>query len=77
MESVEDHGFLVDIGINGSNAFLPKKGTSSKQGEKSFTQIQVCMQHGFCITLMLSVLYIHLRSKGGTVCLEPDRGSEE
>ncbi|XP_070711893.1 protein RRP5 homolog isoform X2 [Pempheris klunzingeri] len=25
VESVEDHGYIVDIGINGSKAFLPKK----------------------------------------------------
>ncbi|XP_073698661.1 protein RRP5 homolog [Garra rufa] len=31
VESVEDHGFLVDIGITGTKAFLPKKSTSSKQ----------------------------------------------
>ncbi|KAI2668205.1 hypothetical protein H4Q32_004873 [Labeo rohita] len=31
VESVEDHGFLVDIGISGTKAFLPKKSTSSKQ----------------------------------------------
>lgn len=31
VESVEDHGYLVDIGIGGTKAFLPKKSTSSKQ----------------------------------------------
>ncbi|TRY56198.1 hypothetical protein DNTS_002546 [Danionella cerebrum] len=31
VDSVEDHGYLVDIGICGTRAFLPKKSTSSKQ----------------------------------------------
>lgn len=31
VESVEDHGYLVDIGSGGTKAFLPKKSTSSKQ----------------------------------------------
>ncbi|XP_051723103.1 protein RRP5 homolog [Ctenopharyngodon idella] len=31
VESVEDHGYLVDIGISGTKAFLPKKSTASKQ----------------------------------------------
>ncbi|XP_043108470.1 protein RRP5 homolog [Puntigrus tetrazona] len=31
VESVEDHGFLVDIGISGTKAFLPKQSTSSKK----------------------------------------------
>ncbi|XP_065151454.2 protein RRP5 homolog [Paramisgurnus dabryanus] len=34
VESVEDHGFLVDIGVSGTKAFLPKKSTSSKQDLK-------------------------------------------
>lgn len=32
VESVEDHGYLVDIGISGTKAFLPKKSIASKQG---------------------------------------------
>ncbi|XP_048052287.1 protein RRP5 homolog [Megalobrama amblycephala] len=31
VESVEDHGYLVDIGVSGTKAFLPKKSTASKQ----------------------------------------------
>lgn len=31
VESVEDHGYLVDIGLSGTKAFLPKKSTASKQ----------------------------------------------
>ncbi|XP_067297092.1 protein RRP5 homolog [Pseudorasbora parva] len=31
VESVEDHGYLIDIGIGGTKAFLPKKSTASKQ----------------------------------------------
>ncbi|XP_077102303.1 protein RRP5 homolog [Siphateles boraxobius] len=31
VESVEDHGYLVDIGIIGTKAFLPKKSIASKQ----------------------------------------------
>ncbi|KAK2815754.1 hypothetical protein Q5P01_026221 [Channa striata] len=30
VESVEDHGYIVDIGINGSKAFLPKKAVKDK-----------------------------------------------
>lgn len=35
VESVEDHGYLVDIGVSGTKAFLPKKSTASKQGRES------------------------------------------
>lgn len=31
MESVEDHGYIVDIGIKGSNAFLPRKDKPNSQ----------------------------------------------
>ncbi|KAK7165863.1 hypothetical protein R3I93_005826 [Phoxinus phoxinus] len=31
VESVEDHGYLVDIGVIGTKAFLPKKSIASKQ----------------------------------------------
>lgn len=30
MESVEDHGYIVDIGISGTKAFLPKKAVKDK-----------------------------------------------
>ncbi|XP_026861413.2 protein RRP5 homolog [Electrophorus electricus] len=35
VESVEDHGFLIDIGVKGTKAFLPKE---TKTGAKSFKQ---------------------------------------
>lgn len=31
MESVEDHGYIVDIGISGTKAFLPKEAAKDKQ----------------------------------------------
>lgn len=31
VESVEDHGYIVDIGINGTKAFLPKKTVKERQ----------------------------------------------
>ncbi|KAM7418676.1 hypothetical protein PAMA_016009 [Pampus argenteus] len=31
VESVEDHGYIIDIGINGTKAFLPKKAVKDKQ----------------------------------------------
>lgn len=35
VESVEDHGYIVDIGIKGTNAFLPKKkGVSNQEGKR-------------------------------------------
>lgn len=41
MESIEDHGFLVDIGVTGTKAFLPKVKTKNeakalKRGRTSF-----------------------------------------
>ena len=30
MESVEDHGYILDIGIKGTKAFLPKKAAKDK-----------------------------------------------
>lgn len=34
VESVEDHGYIVDIGIKGTNAFLPKKDKPNSQEGK-------------------------------------------
>lgn len=31
VESVEDHGYIIDIGINGTKAFLPKKTVKERQ----------------------------------------------
>lgn len=31
VESVEDHGYIVDIGVKGTNAFLPRKNTPNDQ----------------------------------------------
>lgn len=32
---MEDHGYIVDIGINGTNAFLPKKkGPNNQEGKR-------------------------------------------
>lgn len=31
MDSVEDHGYIVDIGISGSKAFLPKQAVKDKR----------------------------------------------
>lgn len=38
VESVEDHGYLIDIGVSGTKAFLPKEKTkdeaeTSKRGK--------------------------------------------
>lgn len=30
MESVEDHGYIIDIGISGTKAFLPKNAAKDK-----------------------------------------------
>lgn len=32
--SVEDHGYIIDIGINGTNAFLPKKATKDQHNNQ-------------------------------------------
>lgn len=31
VESVEDHGTIIDIGVSGTKAFLPEDATKSKQ----------------------------------------------
>jgi hypothetical protein len=30
VESIEDHGYLVDLGIKGTKAFLPKQAAKDK-----------------------------------------------
>lgn len=37
MDSVEDHGFIVDIGINGTKAFLPRKAVKDKHNNPEGT----------------------------------------
>lgn len=58
VESVEDHGFLVDIGINGTKAFLPKKSTSSKQdlkvGQYVLSLIEEVKNEGRVVRLSLN-----------------------
>lgn len=34
VDSVEDHGYIIDIGINGTKAFLPKKATKDQQNNQ-------------------------------------------
>lgn len=33
VESVEDHGYITDIGVSGTKAFLPKKAVTDKQSK--------------------------------------------
>lgn len=33
VESVEDHGCIVDIGVSGTKAFLPEEATKTKQNQ--------------------------------------------
>ncbi|KAI7811133.1 protein RRP5 homolog [Triplophysa rosa] len=58
VESVEDHGFLVDIGINGTKAFLPKKSTSTKQdlkvGQYVLSLIEEVKNEGRVVRLSLN-----------------------
>lgn len=50
MESVEDHGYIVDIGINGTKAFLPKKAAKDKHHPegmaKYFKEPIICKEIG-------------------------------
>lgn len=42
VESVEDHGYIVDIGINGTNAFLPKKkGPNNQEGKRECFKVVI------------------------------------
>lgn len=42
VESVEDHGYIVDIGIKGTNAFLPKKkGPNNQEGNRECFKLPV------------------------------------
>lgn len=38
MESVEDHGYIVDIGIKGTKAFLPRKSVKDKHNNSEGMQ---------------------------------------
>ncbi|XP_051559208.1 protein RRP5 homolog [Myxocyprinus asiaticus] len=58
VESVEDHGFLVDIGVSGTKAFLPKKSASSKQdlkeGQYVLTLIEEVKNDGRVVRLSMN-----------------------
>uniref|UniRef100_A0A673FLS3 S1 motif domain-containing protein n=1 Tax=Sinocyclocheilus rhinocerous TaxID=307959 RepID=A0A673FLS3_9TELE len=58
VESVEDHGFLVDIGISGTKAFLPKKSTSSKQDLNVGQYVMILIEE--------------VKNDGRVVCLSQD-----
>ncbi|XP_056628224.1 protein RRP5 homolog [Triplophysa dalaica] len=69
VESVEDHGFLVDIGISGTKAFLPKKSTSSKQdlkvGQYVLSLIEEVKNEGRVVRLSLNPQAVN-KSVAGT-----------
>ncbi|XP_076584082.1 protein RRP5 homolog isoform X2 [Chaetodon auriga] len=62
VESVEDHGCIVDIGINGSKAFLPRKAEKDKQnnpeelkvGQYVTSQVEQVKNEGRVVRLSVS-----------------------
>ncbi|XP_051982643.1 protein RRP5 homolog [Xyrauchen texanus] len=58
VDGVEDHGYLVDIGVGGTKAFLPKKSTSSKQdlkvGQYVLTLIEEVKNDGHVVRLSMN-----------------------
>ncbi|XP_029001010.1 protein RRP5 homolog isoform X3 [Betta splendens] len=66
VESVEDHGYLVDIGIGGSKAFLPEKAARDQQksskelevGQYVTVQVEEIKNDGRVVRLSISPLTI-------------------
>nr|XP_020451870.1 protein RRP5 homolog [Monopterus albus] len=66
VESVEDHGCIIDIGINGSKAFLPKKAIKDKHnvmdelkvGQYVTSQVEAIKSDGRVIQLSVNPLTI-------------------
>ncbi|KAM9856432.1 protein RRP5 homolog [Aulostomus maculatus] len=62
VESVEDHGYIVDIGINGTKAFLPKKAVKDghnkpeelKVGQYLTSQVEEVKNSGRVVRLSVS-----------------------
>lgn len=58
VESVEDHGYIVDIGINGTKAFLPKKAAKDaeelKVGQYVSSQMEEVKNDGRVVRLSVS-----------------------
>ncbi|XP_044047429.1 protein RRP5 homolog isoform X2 [Siniperca chuatsi] len=62
VESVEDHGYIVDIGINGTKAFLPKKVANDKHnnpeelkvGQYVTSQVEEVKNNGRMVRLSVS-----------------------
>ncbi|XP_076839425.1 protein RRP5 homolog [Brachyhypopomus gauderio] len=63
VESVEDHGFLIDIGVRGTKAFLPKE--TKKNGAKSFKRDLKVGQY-------VTVLLVEVQGGGRVVRLSLD-----
>ncbi|XP_029707294.1 protein RRP5 homolog isoform X2 [Takifugu rubripes] len=61
VESVEDHGYIVDIGIKGTNAFLPKKKGPNNQedlkvGQYVTSTVEAVKNEGRVVRLSVSQL---------------------
>lgn len=58
VESVEDHGYIIDIGINGTKAFLPKKATKDKhnnqEGMAKYFSSPVIYKEAISVSCILS-----------------------
>ncbi|CAB1344590.1 unnamed protein product, partial [Coregonus sp. 'balchen'] len=59
VESIEDHGYLVDLGIKGTKAFLPKQAAKDKTNSPK--------EHGWTLTNLLPGLLVKAQIKKVTL----------
>ncbi|KAG8015141.1 Protein RRP5-like protein [Nibea albiflora] len=76
VESVEDHGYIVDIGVKGTKAFLPKKSVKDKPnnseelkvGQYLTSQVEEVKNDGRVVRLNVSPPTV------AQACAEPEQG---
>lgn len=56
MESVEDHGCIIDIGVNGTKAFLPEEAMKTEQNQLRGVCEQACVCAPACLHACVNVL---------------------
>ena len=57
VESVEDHGYIIDIGIGGTKAFLPKTAAKDKQNDQEGMKVLLPRNYENNLRLFIFTVY--------------------
>lgn len=60
VESVEDHGYIVDIGIGGTKAFLPKTAAKDKQNDQDGMKVLLRLPRNYENNLHLFIFIVYM-----------------